>query len=126
MKTIKLYYDEECPFCKEYSKYIQLRKKYDIEIINAREAIEKMKYFIDKGFNINDGMIVEIGLNIYLGADAARILDDYISKDTFIDKFISLFVKIPGFKNIIYPLVKLIRTIVLKLLRKDPSIEFKD
>ena len=56
LKKIKLYYDHECPFCKEYSKYVELRKTFDIEIINAREELEKINAFKNKGFDINDGI----------------------------------------------------------------------
>ena len=59
LNKIKLYYDKECPFCNEYSKYVELRKVYDMEIINAREALDKVKDYKDKGFDINNGMIIE-------------------------------------------------------------------
>ena len=45
LKKINLYYDDECPFCKEYSKFVELRKIFDINIINAREAIVKINRF---------------------------------------------------------------------------------
>jgi predicted DCC family thiol-disulfide oxidoreductase YuxK len=39
-KTIKLYYDGDCPFCKKYAIFVDMRKKFDIQLINAREAKE--------------------------------------------------------------------------------------
>ena len=124
MKQINLYYDEECPFCKKYSKYIELRKKYEIKIVNARESINKINNFRENGFDINDGMIVELDDKIYQGADAAKLLDDCILKDNFIDKFISFFVKVPIFKQIIYPIVLIFRRIILKISRKNPDIKY--
>ncbi len=124
MKQISLYYDDECPFCKEYSKYIELRKKYEVQLINARESIEKIKTFREKGFDINDGMIVELDGDIYQGADAAKLLDECISKDKFIDKVISFFVKVPGFKQVIYPIILLFRRIILKISGRDPDIKY--
>jgi len=59
MKKIKLYYDDDCPFCKEYSKYIQLRQKYDVELLNARDCIDEIVLFKEKGMDINEGFIVE-------------------------------------------------------------------
>lgn len=124
MKQISLYYDDECPFCKEYSKYIKLRKKYDVQVLNARESIEKIKTFKEKGFDINDGMIVELDGAIYQGADAAKLLDDCISKNKLIDKLISFFVKVPGFKQVIYPVILLFRRIVLKVSGRNPDIKY--
>jgi predicted DCC family thiol-disulfide oxidoreductase YuxK len=124
LKQISLYYDEECPFCKEYSKYIELRKKYDVQVLNARDSIEKIKIFREKGFDINDGMIVELDEDIFQGADAAKLLDECISKDKIIDKMISFFVKVPGFKQVIYPVVLVVRRIVLKVSGRDPDIKY--
>ncbi|MFV7790544.1 DCC1-like thiol-disulfide oxidoreductase family protein [Aliarcobacter lanthieri] len=124
MKQISLYYDDECPFCKEYSKYIELRKKYDVQVLNARDSIETIKTFREKGFDINYGMIVELDGDIYQGASAAKLLDKCISKDKFIDKVISFFVKLPGFKQVIYPLVLVVRRIVLKVSGKNVDINY--
>lgn len=124
MKQIKLYYDDDCPFCKEYSKYIELRKKFDISLINARDDLEKMALFKDKGFDINSGMIVELDEKIYQGADAAIILDDCIKKDKLIDKILSFFVKLPGFKQVIYPVVLVFRKAILKIFGKSLEIKF--
>ncbi len=124
MKQISLYYDDECPFCKEYSKYIELRKKHDVQVLNARESIEKIKTFREKGFDINDGMIVELDGDIYQGADAAKLLDECISKDKFLDKFISFFVNLPVFKQVIYPVVLFFRRVILKIFGKEPDIKY--
>lgn len=124
LNKIKLYYDKECPFCNEYSKYVELRKVYDIEIINAREALDKVKDYKDKGFDINNGMIIEFEDNIFQGSDAIKIIDKYIIKKGIIDRFLSVFIHFPGFKSIIYPIVKIIRLIVLKLLGRNTKINF--
>jgi len=124
LKTIKLYYDKECPFCNEYSKYVELRKIYDIEIINAREELDKLNDFKDKGFDINHGMIIEYEGNIFQGSDAIKIIDNYIIKKGILDRLMSLFIHFPGFKSIIYPAVKIIRLIVLKLLGRNTKINF--
>ena len=124
LKKIKLYYDKECPFCNEYSKYVELRKIYDIEIINAREALDKLKDYKYKGFDINNGMIIEFEDNIFQGSDAIEIIDKYIVKKGIIDRFLSVFIHLPGFKSIVYPIVKIIRLIVLKLLGRNTKINF--
>jgi len=124
LKKINLYYDDECPFCKKYSKYIELRKKFDIKIINARDSINEIKNFRTKGFDINDGMIIELDDNIYQGADAAKVLDGCTLKDNFLDNFFSFFIRVPGFKGIIYPSILFIRMIILKISGKNPDIAY--
>ena len=124
LKKIKLYYDEECPFCNEYSKYVELRKKYDIKIFNARESIDKIKVFRNKGFDINDGMIIECESKIFQGSDAVKIIDKYIDKKRVLDQFISVIINLPGFKLLVYPIVKFLRIMILKLLGRNPKINY--
>ena len=124
LKKINLYYDEECPFCKEYSKYVELRKKYDIKIFNARESIDKIKVFRNKGFDINDGMIIEYESEIFQGSDAVKIIDNYIDKKSVLDQFISVIINLPGFKLVVYPIVKFLRIMILKLLGRNPKINY--
>lgn len=124
LKKINLYYDEDCPFCKEYSKYVELRKKYDIKIFNARESIDKIKVFRNKGFDINDGMIIEYESKIFQGSDAVKIIDKYIDKKSVFDQFISVIINLPGFKLVVYPIVKFLRIMILKLLGRNPKINY--
>tara|TARA_Y100000389_G_scaffold62197_1_gene58266 strand:- start:10842 stop:11219 length:378 start_codon:yes stop_codon:yes gene_type:complete len=124
LKKIKLYYDEECPFCNEYSKYVELRKKYDIKIFNARESIDKIKVFRNKGFDINDGMIIECESKIFQGSDAVKIIDKYIDKKRVLDQFISVIINLPGFKLLVYPIVKFLRIMILKLLGRNSKINY--
>ena len=39
MKTnqIILFYDEECPFCKNYTNFLKLKKSFDLKLIDARK-----------------------------------------------------------------------------------------
>ena len=124
LKKINLYYDDECPFCKEYSKYVELRKFYEINIINAREAIVKINTFREKGYDINNGMIVEFEDNIFQGSDAVKIIDKNISKKNFFDKFLSRLIKFSFFKTFLYPLAKFFRIVILKLMGKSPKINY--
>ena len=52
-KTINIYFDEECPFCRYYANYVKLKDNYDLHLFNARESLEKIKLFREKGFDIN-------------------------------------------------------------------------
>ena len=122
---LELYYDYECPFCKEYSKYVVLKKKYDVSLFNARENIQQIKKLKEKGFDINTGMILVVDEDeMYHGADAARKLDAILYKQNLLDKFLSFIVRLPGFKLMIYPSIKLLRNIVLRLAGKNPNIKY--
>ena len=118
---INLYYDDECPFCKEYSKYVQLRQIYDISILDARKDLQKVKFFREKGYDINDGMILEIDDKIYQGDEAIVKIDKLLKKETLLDRLRSFFTNIPYFIKIIYPPIKIFRFILLKTIGKNPT-----
>ncbi len=125
MKKIKLYYDGDCPFCKEYSQYVKLKQQFDIELVNARDCRDAILRFKENGFDINDGFIIESledGL-ILQGADAVQKLDKTLEKTTLIDSFISVVVNSIFFKKVIYPVVKVVRVVVLKLIGLNPNIK---
>ena len=120
---IQLYYDNECPFCREYSKFVNIKKKIHITLHNARDEKKAINNFRKKGFDINTGMILLINdKDIYHGAKAGIKLDQLIDKTTFFDNFISFTVNLKIFAPIIYPTVKLFRNIILRLSGKNPNI----
>ena len=124
LKKIKLYYDKECPFCNQYSKYVELKKIFNIEVINARENPKTLKKFNDLGYDINKGMLIEYEEMVYQGSDAIQMIDKHLSKNTIQDKFLSMIVNLPGFKSIFYPIAKIFRRVILKVLGKNTKIEF--
>mgnify|MGYP001560449213 CR=1 FL=1 len=120
MKKIDLYYDAECPICKQYSMYLNISKKYIFNILNARDHMSKIEWFRMKGFEINDGMIVTIDdERILQGAEAINTIS--ITKSKLLDFLIS---RTSTQKLIIflYPLIKIIRLLLLKILNKNETI----
>ena len=125
MKTITVYYDNECPFCSEYSKFIKLQSIYNVVLINARECHEEMQFFSDKNMNINDGFIIEFKDTYLQGDEAVVFLSKSINAKSFLGR---LFVNLMGnkyFMSFVYPIVKVIRIILLLLIGKNYKIEIK-
>ena len=118
--NLDIYYDKECPFCKQYAKLMALKKNHNVSIKNAREYKSKIIEFNNLGFNINEGLIVVCEEKIYHGSDAVIFLDKLDKLDKTGIK-ISLYDNIL-FKKVLYPIVKFIRYILLKILGKNPNI----
>lgn len=116
---IEIYYDKECPFCHKYTQILNLRKEHDVSINNARDDLEKLKYFYSYGYDINNGLIVQIDEKIYQGAKAVLVLDNLSEKSSFI-------YKTKLFQNFLYPVLKIIRKIVLFILGRNSNIKFEE
>jgi len=121
-EEIVIYYDKDCPICKEYIKYIKLKEKFHIQVCNAREYINKMEQFKKDGFDINEGIILEYNGKIYQGDKAIFIMDSLIESKTIFDKFVSFLITIPYLLKLTYPLLKLCRLLLLKTLRLNSKI----
>lgn len=102
-----LYYDGDCPFCRQYAYYLRLRKKFGLTLKNAREEPEAIAALRTQGFEINDGMILVLEGKIYQGAEALAVLESALW---------------PGPIRAIYPFIKELRILLLKLMGRNPEI----
>lgn len=116
MKELTLLYDGECPICRQYSLYLELKKKYDIRIVNARSVPELIKQLYDKGFDINRGMILIDGDKIYHGHEVLIQMRLLTKQEGFFDKLNSYFLSFPLFVKFIYPFIKAFRKVLLFFL----------
>ncbi|MGM0518505.1 MAG: DCC1-like thiol-disulfide oxidoreductase family protein [Campylobacterota bacterium] len=113
---IEMYYDKECPFCNSYAKYIKLKESHELILLNARDYPEKIKYLKTIGFDINNGYIIKVDdKDIYQGVDAILFLNDLSEKRVlFFDNYF--------FRSIVYPFIKALRKIVLRVTKKQVDL----
>jgi len=84
---LKIYYDGECPFCKNYIILQNLKYYFKkIEIKNARDCMDEMRLFMQKGYNIDDGMILLYDNKIYYGYEVIQFLSFYTKEQNFLFK----------------------------------------
>lgn len=110
---IEVFYDKECPFCSLYSKYISIKEKHELILLNARENIKELEKLKKEGFNIDEGFIVRADyVKLYQGADAILFLNTVSNRKLY-------FTNNKVFKNIIYPFIKSLRKKVLFISGKS-------
>lgn len=123
MKIINLYYDGECPICHQYTLYIKIKREYEFNILNIREHIKKIEFFRSKNFEINEGMIIETDSGLIIqGADAINFLNELSNSNSQIYKFVLTNKFSKFFIKFIYPFVKFVRIILLKMIGKNHKI----
>jgi predicted DCC family thiol-disulfide oxidoreductase YuxK len=113
---IELYYDKECPFCNRYAQYVKLKEKHELILYNARATKDSIGEFTLQSYDINDGFIIQVDENkIYQGSDAIIFLNEVSSKKVY-------FPNNHLFKSIIYPMIKFLRVVLLKIMFKKSKI----
>ena len=116
MSDITIYYDGDCPFCKSYITIVNIKKKYTVELKNARSYMDEINELEANGFFIEDGILMKFKEEIFQGADALRKIDTINKNSSLKAALYGLIINLPMFKKIIYPIVKLLRILTLKLL----------
>jgi len=120
-KIINLYYDEECPFCDNYTKLLKLKEDFEIVLKGARINLNDIKQLCNN-LDINDGFIVVYERRCYQGVKALHFLNTAVDKKTFIGKLHFLFKYENIFSDILYKLFFNLRKIIFLLLNKNTKI----
>lgn len=72
---VLLVYDKQCPFCDYYCSLVRLRESVgQLRLVDARVPSDVMQEITDKGLDIDQGMVLKVGDQLYYGADAVHAL----------------------------------------------------
>lgn len=121
-----LLYDGECPICSRYSDYIRLRERYDLQLLDARQHLDLVERYRTEGYDIERGMILTVGGEVFHGHRAIVMLETMTGDRTVLDPAIRATIRVPGLMRAVYPLVKLVRVATLLAKRVSPRIRDAD
>ena len=117
---IRIVYDGDCPFCSRYVRLLRLRENFTVELVNARDAPDRASALAARGFDLDEGMLVEHGDAVYHGADAVWILASLSSRATLWNRFNAAIFRSRRLSALFYPLLRAGRNLVLRLLGRRP------
>ena len=118
---IILFYDEECPFCKNYTKFLKLKKSFDLKLIDARKSKIELKTMCEN-LDINDGFIIVYENHCFQGSKALEFLNSAVDKTTILGKLHFFFAYDNIFSKLLYKILFILRKVILFILRKDSQI----
>ncbi len=81
--------------------------------------MDAVNNFAQKGYNINQGMILTIDDKIYQGHHVIVKLNEWLTHQSFFDRCMNRLMGIPYFVKVIYPLIKGLRRLILKVIGVD-------
>ena len=117
---ILLVYDKECPACNNYCQLVRIREDVgDLKIVNARENSEVRDEITKMGLDIDQGMVLKMGGQIYYGADAIHAIALISSKSGIFNRANYWIFKSKSLSAILYPILRTCRNLLLKILRKS-------
>ncbi|MFP3984284.1 MAG: DCC1-like thiol-disulfide oxidoreductase family protein [Desulfurivibrionaceae bacterium] len=116
---ILLVYDKECPVCNAYCRVVRIRESVgDLKIIDAREHSDVLDEITAKGLDIDQGMVLKMGDQLYYGSDAIHALALISSRSGVFNRFNYWMFKSERVASWLYPLLRFLRNLLLKTLGK--------
>jgi predicted DCC family thiol-disulfide oxidoreductase YuxK len=116
---IVLVYDKECPACNAYSRLVRIRESVGVlTIINAREHNDVLDEITAHGLDIDQGMVLKMGDQLYYGSDAIHALALISSRSGVFNRLNYWIFKSKTLSSWIYPILLFFRNLLLKILGK--------
>jgi len=74
-KEVLIVYDKQCPACDYYCNLVRIRESVGhLILVDARDGGPLMDEITASGLDIDHGMVVKVGDEIYYGSDAIHVL----------------------------------------------------
>jgi predicted DCC family thiol-disulfide oxidoreductase YuxK len=114
--AVLIIYDGDCTFCNAYTKRLKLQQSVGlIELLSARSDNVRIQHYVDRGYDLDEGMLVVTQSEIYAGAAAMHWLSLHTSGAGFFEATQGFIFSRKWLANLIYPLLKLGRRVWLAL-----------
>jgi len=118
-EEILLVYDRECPACNAYCQVVNIRESVgDLRIVDAREDSKVMEEITSQGLDIDQGMVLKMGGQLYYGADAIHALALISSRSGILNRMNYWMFKSKTASSVLYPILRFCRNLLLKILGK--------
>lgn len=118
-EEILLVYDRECPACNAYCQVVNIRESVgDLRIVDAREDSKVMEEITSQGLDIDQGMVLKMGGQLYYGADAIHALALIGSRSGILNRMNYWMFKSKTASSVLYPILRFCRNLLLKILGK--------
>jgi len=123
-ETVYLVYDGECPFCSAYVNYVRVQKSIGtFKLINAREGGPIVNDIIERGFDLDEGMVLVMNGQYYHGHDCINHLALLSTSSGVFNRINAFVFRSKTVSRLLYPVLRFGRNLVLRMLgRKKFSL----
>ena len=117
---VLLVYDGECPACSRYGQIVRVREDVGrLVVVDAREDTPIMREITAAGLDIDEGMVLKLGDELYYGSDAIHMLAMIGSRSGPLNRLNYRLFSSPRVARALYPVLRAGRGVLLKLLRRS-------
>jgi len=114
---IEIVFDKKCPACSKYCELVQSSADPGtVSLIDARQNSDLMVEITSRGLDIDEGMVVSAEGKLHYGAEAIHALAEMDSGRGLFNHANRLLFKSRHVARILYPCLRSVRNLLLKLL----------
>lgn len=115
--TTYVVYDGECPFCSRYIRLLRIRQAIgSVELIDARTSHPVVDRITAAGANLDEGMALVQGSQVYLGSECIHRLALMSTDVNWFNRLNAIVFRSSGASRLLYPLLRAGRNLTLALL----------
>lgn len=116
--VIYVVYDDECPFCRRYCQLVRIRGAVGrLALVDARQPSALMDDITAQGLDIDRGMVVKMGEDIFYGADAIHILALLGTQSGVFNRCMYWMFRSKAVTSVLYPFLRNCRNMALWFMR---------
>ncbi|MDZ7768089.1 MAG: DCC1-like thiol-disulfide oxidoreductase family protein [Woeseiaceae bacterium] len=113
-------YDKQCPACDYFCTMVRIRQTVgNLVLIDARDGGPIMEEITARGLDIDQGMVVKVGNELYYGAEAIHVLALMSSNRGFFNRLAYWSFRSKVVSRMLYPALRACRNLLLKMLGKS-------
>ncbi len=112
-------YDKQCPACNYYCTMVRIRETVgNLTLMDAREGGPVMDEITARGLDIDQGMVVKVGNELYYGPEAIHVLALMGTNQGFFNRLAYWSFRSKAVSQVLYPVLRACRNLLLKILGK--------
>lgn len=118
-REVLVVYDKQCPACDYYCNLVRIKESVGrLVLVDARNGGPVMDEITARGLDIDQGMVVKIGDELYYGPDAIHVLALMGTNRGFFNRVAYWSFRSRAVSRVVYPALKSCRNLLLKMLGK--------
>lgn len=112
-------YDKQCPACDYYCNMVRIKESVGrVVLVGARDGGPVMEEITARGLDIDQGMVVKVGSELYYGSDAINVLALMGTNKGFFNRLAYWSFRSRTLARVLYPVLRACRNLLLKILGK--------
>lgn len=114
-ELIEVVYDDECPVCHHYCARLEANESVNLKLTDARKPGETMDIINARGLDIDEGMVMRKGNEIFYGSEAIHEISKYTHSHNSTGLMNRFIFRYRTLAVIVYPLMKEVRNLILRM-----------